>query len=454
MDRRDKIGLWVLLIAMLLATSPQTSRGQLLSNVPASQGDGQAANAVVTKSETLESAWSRALTVAHQLQASQMGMASARETLAAARASRLPTVSAAGGHFSLDEAPTANITVPGVAVLPLVFEDEFWAGAVTATMPLFTSGQISSGVDMAKAGFRAAQAEERRECLDLKIGVAEAYVGVLRDTRAVQVIASTVASLQSHSESVSNLYVKGLVSKNDLLASQVALADARQREIQTRNALDVVKANYNRFLVRPLTNTVILEELSPPGVSTNVSELTARALQQRPELEVFSAQAEALRKEAKNVRASALPSIGLTGGYYQLENNFLERDNTWAVGIVGTWKLFDSGLTRHKARAIDEKADAINALRAEAADRVALQVRRAWLDEDETRRRLAVTRSAVQQSEENLKVARERYREGVGTNTEVLDAEAFRNRALSNHDNAVYDAVLASLRLKRAVGNL
>jgi outer membrane protein TolC len=454
MNQTPSIISGAMLSAMLLAGSNDAAPGQISTNFSLSENNHLAASASPGRPESLETAWSQALAAAHRLKASQLGTASARQTLAAARASRLPSVSAAGGHFSLDQAPTAVVNLPTLPGLPIVLDDEFWAGQVTTTVPLFTSGQIRSAVDMAKAGFRAAQAEERRDTLDLKMGVADAYVQILRVTRAVQVVSSSVASLESHSQSVSNLYAKGLVSKNDLLASQVALADARQREIQARNALDLANANYNRLLVRPLTNSVVLEDLTPPEMLSNVTELTARALKERPELEMLSAQAEALRKEARNVRASALPSVGVSGGYYYLENSVLERDHAWVVGVVGTWNIFDGGLARHKARAVDDKAEAMSALREEVADSVALQVRQAWLGVDETRRRLGVTRDAVEQSQENLRVARERYRTGLGTNTEVLDAETFRTRALSNHDNAIYDAVLASLRLRRAVGDL
>jgi outer membrane protein TolC len=445
---------WVVVTAMLLAGSNDAAAGQIFTNFSLSESNHPVASALLGRPESLETAWSQALAAAHRLKASHLGTASARETLAAARASRLPSVSASGGHFSLDQAPTAVVNLPTLPGLPIVLDDEFWAGQVTTTVPLFTSGQIRSAVGMAKAGFRAAQAEERRDTLDLKIGVADAYVQILRVTRAVQVVSSSVASLESHSQNVSNLYAEGLVSRNDLLASQVALADARQRETQAHNALDLANANYNRLMVRSLTNSVVLEDLTPPEVSANATELTARALEERPELEMFSAQAEALRKQAKNIRASALPSVGVSGGYYYLENSFLERDHAWVVGVVGTWNIFDGGLVRHKARAVDDKAEGMSALREEVADSVALQVRQAWLDVDETRRRLGVTRDAVEQSEENLKVARERYRTGLGTNTEVLDAETFRTRALSNNDNAIYDAVLASLRLRRAVGDL
>jgi outer membrane protein len=81
-------------------------------------------------------------------------------------------------------------------------------------------------------------------------------------------------------------------------------------------------------------------------------------------------------------------------------------------------------------------------------------VRRAWLDIQETRRRLDVTAEAIQRAEENLRVARTRYLAGMGISTEVLDAEALRTQTRQNRDNAAYDAVLAVLRLRHAMGEL
>lgn len=144
----------------------------------------------------------------------------------------------------------------------------------------------------------------------------------------------------------------------------------------------------------------------------------------------------------------------MSSSYLYLENSVLERDHVWTVGLVGTWNIFDSGLTRHKVRALDNKAAAVSAMRSEALDGVSLQVRQAWLEVDETRHRLEVTRDTVAQAEENMKVALDRYHTGTGTNTEVLDAETLRVLSRGNHNNAVYDAVMATFRLRRAVGDL
>jgi outer membrane protein len=68
--------------------------------------------------------------------------------------------------------------------------------------------------------------------------------------------------------------------------------------------------------------------------------------------------------------------------------------------------------------------------------------------------RIDLAQVAVTQAQENLRVARDRYQSGVGTNTEVLDAETLRIKSQANHFNAIYDNVLAQQQLKRARGIL
>ena len=70
------------------------------------------------------------------------------------------------------------------------------------------------------------------------------------------------------------------------------------------------------------------------------------------------------------------------------------------------------------------------------------------------RARLDVAAGAVQQAEETLRVVRDRYRNGEGPNTEVLDAETLRAQSVGNFDTARYDLRLAELALARAIGAL
>ena len=445
---------WGLLIAFWMFTGGTVAAG--LEELTRGNGATNSSGDSVSEAgvESLEQAWTESLASARKLKAMQEYAESAHEDLLAAKSKRYPSVVAEGGYFWLDERPAAMVGLPGTTGLSVALDDEFAAGRVTATLPVFTSGQIRHGIGAGKAGWKAARAETLREVLDLKLSVAKAYVMVLRATRAVRVAGSRVTSLDSHFQTVSNFFAKGLVARNDLLASQVTLADARQGELQARNALDLAATGYNRFLQRPLTHRVSLKDLTPVAVPTEVGELTLRAFRKRPELVVLGEQVEGLREQAKGVRAGAWPSIGLSGSFLHLQTGVLERDHVWVAGVVARWNLLDGGQTRHKARAVDHQATAAAALRSEAMSAISLEVRGACLDVAETTRRMEVTRDAVGQAEENLSVAQDRYRAGTATNTEVLDAETLRVRSLGNHDTAIYDSVLAGIRLQRAIGEL
>lgn len=164
--------------------------------------------------------------------------------------------------------------------------------------------------------------------------------------------------------------------------------------------------------------------------------------------------AAALDSRAGSTAAATRPQLALTGGYTFLENDVLNREDYWTVGVGVKWNAFDSGRTRSRASALSLQSAAVADERRELESVVGLEVRRAWLMRDETEQRIAVTQGAVEQAEENLRVVRDRYRNGEGTNTEVLDAEALRALSRSNFDNARFDAALARYRLARAVGLL
>jgi outer membrane protein TolC len=144
----------------------------------------------------------------------------------------------------------------------------------------------------------------------------------------------------------------------------------------------------------------------------------------------------------------------MSGGYTYLENTVLSEQDYWSLTLGVRWSPFDSGRTRHARTALARQSAATAAERSDLAVAIELDVRRAWHARDTARARIRVATSAVQQAEENLRVVRDRYRNGEGTNTEVLDAESLRTLSLGNLDTARYDASLAELTLAHAVGSL
>jgi outer membrane protein len=416
------------------------------------------AAAGVARAETLTDAWALALQQDHALAAARNQAEAAGFEAQAARAQRWPTVAVGGSYTQLDDSPAFDFAFTGLPLTPpeLFKDDNFLMGSATVTVPLFTSGRISSSIAAAEARERGVGAQVSAATSDVKLAVADAYVGVLRARKAHAVASSNVQTLAALARDTTSMFERELVPKNELLAVQVALADARQNELRAANAAEVAAAAYNRRLGVPLDRPVELSETLalPAELSQDLPALVEQAKSRRTELAAFDAQAEAYGELARTERSRVLPQVALSGGYQYLENQFLDDETVGMAGIGVQWALFDGGQSRKRAAALDRNRRATEQQRADASSQIELQVRQAYLAIQESRQRVIVTAQAAEQADENLRIAHERYTAGLGTQTQLLEAETLRVQALKNRDDATLDAGLAQLRLARAVGVL
>jgi outer membrane protein TolC len=417
---------------------------------------GAAAGAA--RAETLTDAWALALQQDHSLAAARNQAEAAGFEAQAARAQRWPTLAVGGSYTQLDDSPAFDFSFTGLPITPpeLFKDDNFLAGSAMVTVPLFTSGRISSSIAAAEAHERGVGAQVTVATSDVKLAVADAYVGVLRARKAHGVASSNVQTLEALTRDTTSMFERELVPKNELLAVQVALADARQNELRAANAAEVAAASYNRRLGAALDRPVELSETLavPAELSQDLPTLVEQAKSRRTELAAFDAQAEAYGQLARTERSRVLPQVALSGGYQYLENQFLDDETVGMAGIGVQWAMFDGGQSRKRAAALDRNRRATEQQRADASSQIELQVRQAYLGIQESRQRVIVTAQAAEQADENLRIARERYTSGLGTQTQLLEAETLRVQALKNRDDATLDAGLAQLRLARAVGAL
>jgi outer membrane protein len=439
------------------------------------------------RGEDLNDAWSQAIGLNAGLQARELDTSAAGMNLRSARSARLPSVSLTSLTAFLSQSPQVNVPKslaaasgagaaaipstfpalgPNQSVIPFVFAN--------ISQPLYQGGRIRNNIAASAAVVRYQKTEEFRTVLDLKLTVAEAYVGVLRARRNLDVSLSNVAQLASFLRDVTNRKNEGRATRNEELAAEVSLANARLQEITDRKNLLVAWATYNRYLCRPPDLMVELQEIvaGPPSPSdasmahslshvTSITldepiatDLTNRAVRGRPELQGLAEQANQSDSLAKVTMAAIKPHVSFNASYIEVGDLNLTNPNIFAGSFQLSWTLFDGGQTRRRAEAQRLQAESYLKQRVDASADIALQVRTRMLDVDESHQRVIVSGAAVGSANENIKVVTERYRQGLSVYTEVLDAENRRVQSLNGYYAATYDNALALFRLHRAVGDL
>jgi outer membrane protein len=450
--------------------------------------------------ENLAEAWGIALRVNAGLQSQQELTVGQGLSVKAAKSARWPTVRSYTFNAFLTTTPgiastsflgtsstgkggTGGSGLGGMAssfpsVLPIFGpgQIDLPVSLTFASVPLYTGGKILRNIDAADAQFGAQRSEEFRTALDLKLTVAEAYVGVLRAQKNLEVARSNVEQLTAFARDVRNRREQGLAIRSDELAAEVSLANAQLAEIQARTSLESAWATYDRYLCRPLTEVTSLDELTALPTAADwrrladeavkdiaiatesneeeVQDLTMRALGSRPELVGLTEQARGYAAQAESTRAGVRPQVGFSMGFIYLGQNNMVPQGIGAATFYADWTITDSFATRRRAAAIQQQERAAIKRREDTIADIALQVRTRWLDLQQARRRVPVAKLAIVQAEENINVITDRYRQQLSTYTEVLDAETRRVQSLNNFYNAIYDESLAIFRLQRAVGDL
>lgn len=325
---------------------------------------------------------------------------------------------------------------------------------LTLSMDLYTGGQVESEIAAAKLNLKVADLSVDESKQQIKLDATTTYFTVLQTQNAVKVDQETVDQMTVHLRNVQAQYAVGTVAKSDVLASQVTLANDQQTLMKAQNAYDVAVASFNNVVGLPLSTDLILKDnLKHEKYTMSLADSIKYAMQHRPAAIQADYNIDIAKETVKTAKAGLLPTVTATAIESLSDDKLPGLDkNTWSIGLAATWTPFDSGVTNAKIK----KADSVLLTTIEQAkqtkDSIELAVRKAYLTMIEAEKRIDTSQVTVEQGEENLKIAQVRYSAGVGTNTDVIDAQVALTTAKMNYIQALYDYNTGKANLEKAMG--
>lgn len=330
------------------------------------------------------------------------------------------------------------------------------SNSITASIPIYTGGQLSGTIDQAKAGYKSYVLGETKAYIEMKKTATDGYFGLLQAGNLENLSQESVNQLSEHLKNVQAQYDVGVVAKVDVLRSEVALANAQQELIKASNTYDVAEASLNKVIGTPLDTTLKLKDsLQYSPYANEMQYCLDYASMHRPDLEQSRLAIDAAKgavKVAKSgflpkVSASASESWGGSGSNWPGD----DREN-WTVGIGASMNIFDSGVTLSKVHAAEEKLLQAEETYRDTVNSVELEVRSNYLNLREAEKRISTTQVAVAKAEEDYHIAQVRYMAGVGTNLDVIDAQVALTEAKTNFVNALYDYNTSKIALETSMG--
>ena len=418
-------------------------------------------------SESIEIARKRSVLI----HAAQEGVRGAEAQRKEAFTGFLPKFSTSYGYTHLNQdpfvtSPGSSLTLPApigaVTIPPSTYQagtQENYNWSVEARQPLFAGGGILANYEASRMGLELARFDERATVQDLIQEVKIAYFNILKVDRIRAVASQSVERLTAHRDTAQGFYEAGIIPRNDLLYAEVELANGRQFLVRAENSLEMAKSKFNTLLRREINAPVEIEDiLNDRSFAMPLDNCIVKALENRPEIRSYAFRLEQAKSLVKAARSEYYPNIGLVGNYARygdtpgLSGTPYRNQESWHVMAVANWNFWEWGKTGNRVDAglsrESQAADILTNIR----DQITLEVKNAWLLLHEAEKQVHVAKKATEQAEENFRINTERYREQVGTSTDVIDAQTLLTRARSDHDNALGDCGIGRAKLERAMG--
>ncbi|MFD2784971.1 TolC family protein [Hymenobacter rubripertinctus] len=293
---------------------------------------------------------------------------------------------------------------------------------------------------------------------DLAYAASQAYYNILFVRESLKVQDAQITSLQAHANEMRKRVEAGVSTGFDVTTTQVRITQAQNSRIDLVNQLLNQQVALARLRHRPeAAEAPVRGTFAYQPQSVNLEEALARGLANRPEVKLARDAEQTANLNLKLIERSNMPLLGVgaqVGGKNGYQPN-LDRFRPNTVGVVQlSVPIYDGNKNKNQRV---EAAATIRGAQARIQDteeQIRADVRQAANNLNAATQRYDNSLQQISQATDALSRAQGRYRYGVGSNLDVLDAETQLLQARLARLQAIYNYTLGQYQLKRATGEM
>lgn len=408
--------------------------------------------AAAAESYTLQEAVQLALERNFTIQAAEMGHKSAQEGTKSSRSAFGPVLSTG---YDYDRRQRGRSSAGRDQ------DKELFTWRAALTQNVFSGFATLSDYQKAALQEESSLAGINQARLDLIRTVQEHFFLYLQAQQDVLSARDSLERLQSQLASSKAFYNVGVSPRLDVLQAEVDVSSAESALLVAENAVETQKVRLNTLLVLPIDADVAYTgELKHIPFSATLEDCLQRAYARRPDLIMAEKSVAMAEQDIVKAKSGFYPNVNAFGtwgtqgsdlfasGSKHMRTNYSE----WTVGVTAEWPLFEWGKTYYETRQATHAKSRVRAEADNLRQEVGFMVKERMLAMTEAAKRIRVAQKGVEQATEAYRMADARYRQQVGTMTDVLDAQAKLSLAEASLAGAKADYGIALSSLYAAIG--
>jgi len=420
------------------------------------------ANAQEKKALTLNEAIELSIKNSKQLKVDRARIEQVSAQVKQATQKRLPDASVSGSYIYLNN-PIISLKTKngnnnggsGAAATPKVNQAAY--GILNASFPLYAGGRIRYGIESSKYLAQAVELDAENNKEEVIENTIEAYINLYKSETALKLYNENLLQAQQRVKDFSNLEKNGLLARNDLLKVQLQASNVELALLDARNNWELANVNMDLMLGLP-ENTILVVDSSIIDQNFSVNALNdyiQSAIKNRKDIEALSLRKQAADVGVKAAKGELLPSIAVTGGYIAADvPGVLSIANAANIGVGVKYDIGSLWKTRAKVDEAEGRSKELLATQELMNDNIRLQVNKAYLNLLSSQKKIDVYSKANEQADENYRIVKNKYTNGLATVTDLLDADFAQIQAHLNYSLAKADAVVIYNQLLQVAGIL
>jgi outer membrane protein TolC len=375
-------------------------------------------------------------------------------------ASRLPSLKFSAGYTRLSEVDPFNIVTSfgTFEVSPSILNN--YQTKLSLAQPLFTGFKLKSSSDIAEYSANASNEDYNKDKNELIYNVRNGYWGLFKASQLKKVVDENVAQIKAHLTDAQNLLDQGMLTNNDVLKIEVQYYDALLRQVDANNNLKLAMINLNSTMSIPLSTEI--EIASSPNLKNQeydeLNNLINLAIDRRAEIKSINYRIKAGESGVTLAQSNWYPQIFLFSNlYYSRPNPRIvpgkdQFKETWDAGVSLSWDVWNwfstSYQTEQAEATLTQSQEGLGILK----DAVTLEVTQNYLSVKQNKMKIDISEIGVKQAQENMRITSERFKQGIVTSSDVIDAEVALLQAKTNYTNSLVDYELAKAKLNKSLG--
>lgn len=362
-------------------------------------------------------------------------------------------------NVSLPTFIVPNFVDPTAEPSAVQFGQKYNATASLNVNQLIFSGSYIVALQASKVYAELSKKSTSRTIQDIAYQVKKAYYTAQVNQVQLELLNSNIERLENLYKEVKILYETGFAENLEVKRLEVNLNNVKTQLKNTQQLVDlsyqILKFQMNYPLDKEIELTDKLEDKELKLIISKESYF-----ENRPEYQILNTQVKLNQLDLKRYKSEFLPSLGAFGSFQQQafrdEFNFFDSDKDWyEVAIIGarlTVPIFNGLQTNAQI----QKAK-INVLKTQntleqVKNSIALETQSAVVNYNNAVNNLNTQKMNVELATSVLDEVTQKYKAGVGSNLEILDAENTLKEAETNYSISLLQVYLALADYEKSIG--